>query len=104
MEVPRRSPLVRSIREIPPGAVAPYPEGDASDATLKDGTRVHLRPIRQDEGPRLLELYDRLSPESLYFRFFAVPDKDRTKADYLAHVDYVNRYALVAEVAQALAG
>jgi GNAT superfamily N-acetyltransferase len=96
--------LVRSIREIPPGAVAPYPEGDASDATLKDGTRVHLRPIRQDEGPRLLELYDRLSPESLYFRFFAVPDKDRTKAEYLAHVDYVNRYALVAEVAHTLAG
>jgi GNAT superfamily N-acetyltransferase len=96
--------LVRSVREFPPGASAPYPEADASDETLKDGTRVHLRPIRQDEGPHLLELYDRLSPESLYFRFFAVPDKDRAKAEYLAHVDYVNRYALVAEVDGALAG
>jgi GNAT superfamily N-acetyltransferase len=96
--------LVRSVREIPPGAVAPYPEADASDATLKDGTRVHLRPIDREEGPRLLELYDRLSPESLYFRFFAVPDKDRAKAEYLAHVDYGNRYALVAEVARVLVG
>ena len=96
--------MVRSVREFPPGAVAPYPEADASDETLKDGTRVHLRPIRQDEGPRLLELYDRLSPESLYFRFFAVPDKDRSKAEYLARVDYVNRYALVAEAAGDLVG
>jgi GNAT superfamily N-acetyltransferase len=96
--------LVRSVREFPPGAVAPYPEADASDETLKDGTRVHLRPIRQDEGPHLLELYDRLSPESLYFRFFAVPDKDRSKAEYLARVDYVNRYALVAEVDGVLVG
>lgn len=90
--------MVRSVREIPPGAPAVYPEADASDATLGDGTRVHLRPIRTDEAPRLLGLYDRLSPESLYFRFFAVPDKDRAKAEYLAHVDYVDRYALVAEV------
>ena len=96
--------MVRSVREIPPGAPAPYPEADSSDLTLRDGTRVHLRPIRQDEAPRLLGLYDRLSPESLYFRFFAVPDKDRSKAEYLAHVDYVDRYALVAEVDGTLVG
>jgi GNAT superfamily N-acetyltransferase len=97
--------LVRTVREIPGGVEpVPYPEGDASDAALKDGTRVHLRPIRGDEGPRLLELYDRLSSESLYFRFFAVPDKDRAKANYLAHVDYVNRYALVAEIDGAIIG
>ncbi len=92
--------MVRTVREYPGGAPvpAPYPEADASDATLKDGMPVHLRAIRQDEAPKLLALYDRLSPESLYFRFFAVPDKDRAKADYLAHVDYESRYALVAEV------
>lgn len=96
--------MVRTVREVSPGIPGLYPEADTSDEVLKDGTRVHLRPIRQDEAPRLLELYDRLSPESLYFRFFAVPDKDRGKAEYLAHVDYVNRYALVAEVAHTLAG
>jgi len=96
--------LVRTVRDFPPEESAPYPEADASDAELKDGTAVHLRPIFRDEGPRLLELYDRLSSESLYFRFFAVPDKDRSKADYLAHVDYANRYAIVAEVGHTLAG
>jgi GNAT superfamily N-acetyltransferase len=96
--------LVRSVREIPPGGIAPYPEADASDATLRDGSPVHLRPIRPDEAQALLTLYDRLSSRSLYFRFFAVPDKDRSKAEYLAHVDYVDRYALVAEVEGVLSG
>ena len=98
--------MVRAVREYPGGSPspAPYPDADASDATLKDGTHVHLRAIRPDEAPGLLALYDRLSPESLYFRFFAVPDKDRGKAEYLAHVDYVSRYALVAEKDGALVG
>jgi len=98
--------LVRTVREFPggPPPPAPYPDADASDGTLRDGTRVHLRPIRTDEAPKLLGLYDRLSPESLYFRFFAVPDKDRSKAEYLAHVDYGTRYALVAEVARDFVG
>jgi GNAT superfamily N-acetyltransferase len=65
---------------------------------------MRLRPIRPDDGPGLLALYDRLSPESLYFRFFAVPDKDPGKAEYLSHVDYDTRYAVVAEMAGAIAG
>ena len=98
--------MVRAVREFPggPPPPGPYPDADASDATLKDGTPVRLRPIRHGEAPKLLELYDRLSPESLYFRFFAVPDKDRSKAEYLANVDYRERYALVAEGDGALGG
>jgi len=97
--------LVRRVREFTPSASpAAYPAGDTCDARLKDGTAVLLRPIRTDEAGKLLELYDRLSAESLYFRFFAVPDKDRSKAEYLAHVDYEKRYALVAEVDGAFAG
>ena len=77
----------------PPG---PYPEGYENDVTLKDGTALHFRPIRPDEGPALLRLYDRLSDESLYQRFFVVPAKDAAKADYLAHVDYHDQFAVVA--------
>jgi len=77
----------------PPGT---YPGGYESDVTLKDGTPLHLRPIRPDEGPALLRLYDRLSDASLYQRFFVVPAKDATKADYLSHVDYHDQFAVVA--------
>jgi L-amino acid N-acyltransferase YncA len=99
--------VVRTIREEPgggPRASGIYPAEDESDVVLRDGLAVHLRPIRGDDGPGLLALYDRLSPDSLYFRFFAVPDKDARKADYLTHVDYVGRYALVAETEGAIVG
>ena len=99
--------MVRAVREEPGGASrasGTYPAADESDAVLVDGTAMHLRPIRGDDGPGLLSLYDRLSSESLYFRFFAVPDKDAGKAEYLTHVDYDRRYAVVAETEGAIVG
>ena len=97
--------MVRTIREEPESGSrtsGTYPAADESDVVLRDGAALHLRPIRGDDGPGLLALYDRLSPDSLYFRFFAVPDKDAAKAEYLTHVDYDRRYAIVAEAAGAI--
>lgn len=99
--------MVRAVREDPGGGDrtgGTTPAGEDVDIVLRDGTAMRLRPIRPDDGPGLLALYDRLSPESLYFRFFAVPDKDPGKAEYLSHVDYDTRYAVVAEMAGAIAG
>ena len=66
--------------------------------TLRDGTRVRLRPIRAYDAPRLIAFYDRLSQHTAYQRFFTVmkrlpPDWARM----LATVDYRQRLALVAE-------
>ena len=77
---------------------AAYPRELERDVLLKDGTRVHLRPIRPDDAPRLQVLYDRLSRHTAYQRFFTVmkrlpPDWARI----LASVDYRTRLALVAE-------
>ncbi len=97
--------MVRTVREdLGGGERGPYPTADESDVVLRDGAAIHLRPIREDDGPGLLALYDRLSSDSLYFRFFAVPDKDAGKAEYLARVDYDKRYALVAETEGAIVG
>src|SRR4026209_1620758 len=68
------------------------------EVTLRDGTRVRLRRIRPDDERRLVELYDHLSRDARYQRFFSVmlrlpPDWAR----FLANVDYVRRFALVAE-------
>lgn len=99
--------MVREIREDPGTgrrSSGTYPAADGVDVVLKDGATIRLRPIRPDDTPGLLALYDRLSPESLYFRFFAVPDKDTGKAEYLTHVDYDRRYAVVAEAEGAIVG
>lgn len=97
--------MVRTVREDPAGRTSgTYPVGEETDLVLRDGAAMRLRPIRPDDGPGLLSLYDRLSSESLYFRFFAVPDKDRGKAEYLTHVDYDRRYAVVAEMAGVIVG
>ncbi|MFI5182481.1 MAG: GNAT family N-acetyltransferase [Thermoanaerobaculia bacterium] len=94
----RRIPTVEEERAQLARPVPPYPAGHEEEVVLKDGTPLGLRPIRPDDGPELLKLYDKLSNTSLYHRFFAVPQKDASKADYLAHVDYDNQFAVVAVV------
>jgi RimJ/RimL family protein N-acetyltransferase len=72
--------------------------GCEREVQLRDGTRVRMRPIRPDDEPRLAALYEHLSQDSRYHRFFSVmrrlpPDW----AHFLANVDYVRRFALVVE-------
>jgi GNAT superfamily N-acetyltransferase len=75
-----------------------YPRELERDVTLKDGTTLHIRAIRPEDAPRLIDFYGRLSRHSAYQRFFSVmkrlpPDWARM----LATVDYRRRLALVAE-------
>jgi GNAT superfamily N-acetyltransferase len=66
---------------------------------LRDGRVVTLRPIRADDAPALIELHHRLSPETQYLRFFgAKPTLSGDEAAYLASVDFVRRFAIVATV------
>ena len=65
---------------------------------LPGGERVRVRPIRPDDEPRLSELYDRLSRDTRYQRFFTVMRRlPRDWAHFLANVDYARRFALVVE-------
>ena len=38
---------------------------------LKDGDKLLFRPITPEDDEKVLELYYSLSPETIYFRFFA---------------------------------
>jgi acetyltransferase len=64
---------------------------------LKDGVRVHVRPIRAEDEPLLHEAFSRMSERTVYFRFFSplkrLPEE---MARRLARVDYDQRFALVA--------
>ena len=76
---------------------AGYPRELETDARLRDGTAVHLRPIRPDDSPRLQAFHRRLSRDSIFLRFFTYfAELSRERADYFTHLDYAIRMALVA--------
>lgn len=75
------------------------------EATLKDGTRVSIRPIRPEDDSALVDVFEHLSPQTVYQRFFtALPELTPGMARYLSHVNYRSRMALVAEVDGRLVG
>lgn len=77
---------------------ADYPGALEREVPLKNGETLRIRPIRPDDEPRLVALYDRLSRHTAYQRFFTV--RRRLPPDwlhYFANVDYRRRLALVAE-------
>jgi len=73
--------------------------------TLRDGSRVAIRPIEPDDREELAEGFERLSAESRYRRFFApVPALSARDLDYLTDVDHRDHEALVATDAATGAG
>ena len=67
-----------------------------ASVTLTDGTRVALRPIRPEDESALTALYERLSPQTAYQRFFtAMRRLPPDWAHILANVDYDRRMAIV---------
>jgi acetyl coenzyme A synthetase (ADP forming)-like protein len=78
---------------------SPYPAQWESDAVLADGGTVHIRPIRPDDEDALLSLYERLSSDSIYLRFFSpVSAPTAQQLERLTMIDYDERMALVAEL------
>ncbi|MEA3184734.1 MAG: hypothetical protein QOJ74_1211 [Ilumatobacteraceae bacterium] len=76
-----------------------YPSQWESDVVLSDGGTAHLRPIRADDVEQLRALHGRLSPQSIYFRFFSpLPTLPEGQLHHLVEVDYRDRFALVAEL------
>jgi RimJ/RimL family protein N-acetyltransferase len=71
----------------------------AADDVLRDGAPIRIRTIQPDDKSRLAEFHQRLSPESVYFRFFeykrALTERD---LHYLTELDFDGRVALVATI------
>lgn len=65
--------------------------------TLRDGRRVHVRPIVGADAPEIVAAAAAADPETLRLRFFtSAPNLGPGRARYLSEVDYVRRLALVA--------
>ena len=64
---------------------------------LDDGSAVAIRPIEPADAYALLRMFDRLSPESIYHRFFSpMPRPRRAALLHLAGLDHELHEALVA--------
>jgi acetate---CoA ligase (ADP-forming) len=67
------------------------------DVVLKDGSKVHLRPIRPDDTDAWLFLFSRLTPRTIYMRFHhVIAQVTRAEAETYTNIDYENNFALVA--------
>ena len=65
--------------------------------TLRDGTRVRLRPIRPDDKRLLARGFERLSEDSRYRRFFTpMPELPPAQLEYLTEVDHRDHEAILA--------
>jgi GNAT superfamily N-acetyltransferase len=64
---------------------------------LADGTEVTVRMLRPEDREAFLAGFERLSPESRYFRFFtAMPRLPESVLHQLLHTDGINHVALAA--------
>ena len=73
-----------------------YPEDIERWITLKNGTRAFLRPLKITDESLLREMFYKLSPESIHYRFFRmIKAMPHEKLQELLRVDYDADMALV---------
>ncbi len=78
-----------------------YPDQWEADVVLSDGGTAHLRPIRPEDAELLRTFHARLSPESIYYRFFSPrPHLSDRDVEHFTTVDYDRRVALIATIAE----
>lgn len=85
--------------------IAPYPAELKTAPQLRDGTVLHMRPLRPEDEPLLHELAAHMSPEDLRLRFFTpVRGLTHAVAARLSQLDYDREMAFLAECAGTVLG
>ncbi len=80
-------------------AISPYPGQYTKEVLMKNGEVALFRPIRPEDEPLEAEMFEKLSRESIYFRFFGyVPKMSHKFLVRFTHIDYDRELAIVAEV------
>lgn len=79
-------------------AIRPYPRELEECSILKDGTKVHLKPIRPEDEPAHWQFLENCSAEDKRFRFFGnIGELPRTEMTKLTQIDYNREMAFVAK-------
>jgi acetyltransferase len=81
--------------------ISPYPKKYEAIWSLKNGQEVLLRPIKPEDEPMWLEMFQSLSEESIRYRFFQMlkdtPHEVRVR---YCNIDYDREVAIVAEIVE----
>jgi acetyl coenzyme A synthetase (ADP forming)-like protein len=73
------------------------PRQYATDAILRNGASVLIRAIRPEDKKLLVDLFERMSEQSRYFRFFGVKKRLTPKElEFFSEPDFVDHVGLVA--------
>lgn len=87
------------VKEYSHLVLRPYPESLVTETTMKDGTKVKLRPIKPEDEPMWFEMLDNTSKESIYqrFRYDFFYDSHEVATQF-CFIDYDREIAIVAEI------
>jgi acetyl coenzyme A synthetase (ADP forming)-like protein len=73
-----------------------YPASREADVILRDGSTVHVRPVRRGDEAALAAFFAGLTAESRGLRFFSAAANVSEEAQRAVDVDYADRYGLIA--------
>jgi acetyltransferase len=77
--------------------ISPYPDQYEAHTTTNTGVNIFIRPIRPEDAPLLVELFESLSPRSVYLRFFSpLKQLPHSMLARFTQIDYDRHIALVA--------
>lgn len=93
-----------TLKEVPPGArpydhmaIHPYPVHLQQEFVARDGSLVHIRPIRPEDAALAQNFVQALSPESRYMRFMnSIRELSPIQLYRLTQIDYDRELALLA--------
>jgi acetyltransferase len=81
--------------------ISPYPKKYEILWQLKDGREVLLRPIKPEDEPMWLEMFQNFSDESIRYRFFQmIKDTPHEVRVRYCNIDYDREIAIVAELTE----
>lgn len=76
-----------------------YPEEAVKEVTLKNGTKVIIRPAKASDVRGLQDIFYHMTPQDVYTRFFTcLKSLSVSKAEHLCNVDYEKEMAFVATI------
>jgi len=91
-----RPSTARQDEEEQMAAGLAYPAHREADVVLRDGSTVHVRPVRREDAAQVRSMFEGMSDASRWLRFFAAFPNLGPVVRWATEVDYDGRCGLVA--------